>query len=339
MAKILVTGVSGFIAGHVARQLLDDGHDVRGTVRTLAKADAVKTMLTKAGADVGRLMLVQADLDSDAGWREAVAGCDYIQHVASPFPLVQPKDREALVPAARDGALRVIGAALDAGVKRIVMTSSMVAMMYRPERRGAFAVTENDWTDPEWSMISPYIISKTRAERAAWSFAEDRKARDRLVMVNPGFVLGPGLGEAPNTSLEVIRLLMRGAYPAVPPVWFPIVDVRDLADLHVKAMTAPDAGGRRLIGSGETLSFAEMGQVLREAFPARAKKIPINVLPTAMVNLISLFDPSLRTLRQDLNLIPRAEARYVNDLTGVNFRPAKDAVIAAGQSLEAAGLL
>jgi dihydroflavonol-4-reductase len=339
MAKVLVTGVSGFIAAHVARQLLDDGHEVRGTVRALAKADDVKAMLAKAGADVSRLTLVQADLEAEAGWRDAVAGCDFVQHVASPFPLVQPKDREALVPAAREGALRVIDAALDAGARRIVMTSSMVAMMYRPDRKRSFKVGETDWTDPEWSLLSPYIISKTRAERAAWARVEERKAKERLAVVNPGFVLGPGMGDAPNTSLEVIRLLMRGAYPAVPPVWFPIVDVRDLAALHVKAMTAPDAGGRRLIGSGETLSFGQMGEVLRAAFPARAKKIPVNVLPTAMVNFISLFDASLRTLKQDLNVVPHADAAYVTHLTGVTFRPAKEAVVAAGKSLEAGGLL
>ena len=338
-ATVLVTGIGGFIAKHVALALLRDGYTVRGTVRTPTAADEVRASLARHGADLERLSFVVADLDDDTGWELAIAGCEFIQHVASPFPLKTPDDRESLVPAAREGTLRILRHGLQAGVSRIVETSSMVAMMYRADRPAEITVREGDWTDPEWPSLSAYIVSKTRAERAAWEFLRAAGAENKLCTVNPGFVLGPLLDARLGTSLEVIRLFMTGAYPAVPPVSFPVVDVRDLADVHVRAMTAPDTCGRRLIAAGETISMAAMAVMLRDAFPNRARRIPTRVLPPLVVRLLGLFDRQLRTLRSDLGVVPHADSAYVTALTGIGFRPARESVVAAGQSLVDYGVI
>ena len=331
--QVLITGISGFIAKHIALKLLQHGYSVRGTLRTAARADEVRRCLEAHGADPSGLDFIEADLGSDAGWREAAKDCAFIHHVASPFPMKQPRDRESLVPEARQGTLRVLEAARAADVNRIVMTSSMVAMMYRANRPAEMFVRETDWTDPSWDKLSAYIVSKTRAEIAAWDWAAEKDWKLRLTTINPGFVMGPALDAKTGTSLDVIKLFFQGAYPAMPPVCYPIVDVRDLAELHLRAMTAEDAGGRRLIGAGGTLSLSEMGQILRNAFPDYAKKIPTRTLPVFLVRLLAIFDRALKSVIPDLGVKPVADNAYVANLTGVSFKPAPDAVRAAGQSL------
>jgi dihydroflavonol-4-reductase len=331
--KVLVTGVSGFIARQVALDLLNGGYLVRGTVRDASRAESVRETLARAGADVSKLEFVEADLDSDAGWEDALRGTRYVQHIASPFPLEQPRDREALVPAARAGALRVLSAARDAGVDRVVLTSSVAAVEYRPGRPRELVIREDDWTDPEWAALSPYIVSKTRAERAAWDWAVAHGWRERLAVVNPGFVLGPTLDARIGTSLEVIKLFLDGAYPATPNVTFTVADVRDVSAVHVRAMERPAAGGRRLIAAGQTLSLPEIGEILREAFPAFANEIPKRTLPDLLVRLLALFDRSLRSLTPNLGHVVRAESAYVTELTGVSFRPAAEAVRDAARSM------
>ena len=338
-ATVLVTGISGFIAKHVALQLLAAGHTVRGTIRRPAAADEVRASLARHGADIDRLSFVVADLGADAGWADAIAGCEFIQHVASPFPIKAPADREALVPAAREGTLRILRHGLKAGVSRIVETSSMVAMMYRADRPADVLVGESDWSDAEWPPLSAYIVSKTRAERAAWEFLRATAAQNKLCTVNPGLVLGPLLDTRFGTSLEVIRLFMSGAYPALPPVSFPVVDVRDLASVHVRAMTAANCGGRRLIATSATISMRDMAVMLRDAFPDRPRRIPTRVLPSLVVRLLALFDRQLRSLLGDLGVAARADSAYVTTLTGVNFRPARESVVAAGQSLIEHGVI
>jgi dihydroflavonol-4-reductase len=208
----------------------------------------------------------------------------------------------------------------------------MVAMMYRPNRPAQILVTETDWTDPSWKQLSAYIVSKTRAEKAAWDWADKNGWKPRLTVVNPGFVLGPALDDKAGTSLEVIKLFFKGAYPALPPVHYPVVDVCDLAELHIRAMTSPGAGGRRLIGAADTLSMSEMGQILRNTFPDYAQKIPIRTLPGFVVRFPAIFDRALKSVIPDIGVKPVAENAYVIEMTGISFKPAEAAVRAAGQT-------
>ncbi len=333
MAKrVLVTGISGFIAKHVALQLLKGGYDVRGTVRALNKTDQVKRSLTEAGGDIAKLSFSAADLTKDEGWEEAARNCDAVMHVASPLPTAQPRGRHALTPAAKGGALRVLAAAKKA--ERIVMTSSVAAMMYRPNRPPVTPVIEDDWTDISWPPLSAYVVSKTAAERAAWDAAIEGGYKHRLTTINPGLVLGPPLDDDIGASLDVIRLFMTGAYPAIPPASYPVVDVRDVAALHVKALENAETGGRRLIAAGETMSLKQIGAVLREAFPDRAAKIPTRELPVWLVRFLALFDGNLASVTPDLDSRPEAETGYVTALTGQKFRPARDAIIDAAAALE-----
>ena len=214
---VLITGISGFIARHVALSALAAGYKVRGTVRSLEKGDKVAVSLARHGVDPARLEFVAADLTRDTGWDKAVEGCNAVLHVASPFPMTQPRDRNALTPAARDGALRVLKAAHAAGVGRVVMTSSMVAVMYRPGRGAEEVFGEQDWTDVNWDPLSAYVVSKTEAERAAWDYMESVGATNRFTTVNPGLVAGPLLDKDIGTSVELFRMMMVGRYPAIPP--------------------------------------------------------------------------------------------------------------------------
>jgi dihydroflavonol-4-reductase len=330
---VLVTGVSGFIAKHVALALLKAGYSVRGTVRSQDREEEVRSALAAHGGAIEQLSFVHTDLTSDEGWDEAMAGCDFVQHIASPFPMAQPKDRNALVPAARQGTLRVLDAAKEEGVIRVVVTSSVVAMMYRPDRPADVKVRETDWTDVDWKPLNPYSVSKARAERAAWDWAEKNDWKDRLCVVNPGLVLGPALDATTGTSLDVLKLLLEGTYPINPPANYLIVDVRDLAELHVAAMRIPGAAGRRLIGAGETLGTTEIAKILAAEFPEYAKKIPTRTAPAAMIRFLALFDANVRAVVPNLGVRPVAESGYVTELTGVTFRPGREAVIDAARSL------
>jgi len=234
MSVILVTGGSGFVGGHVILQLLEAGHDVRTTVRSLAKEPAVRDTLARAGAKTpDRLTFVAADLNQDAGWAEAVAGCDYVQHVASPFPLAQPKDENDLIRPAVDGTLRVLRAARDAGVKRVVLTSSFAAIGYGHGDRAA-AYTEADWTNVDGPAVQPYMKSKTLAERAAWDFIEREGNGLELAVVNPVGIFGPVLNEDLSTSIEIIKRMLEGSLPGAPRLYFGVVDVRDVAGMQIK---------------------------------------------------------------------------------------------------------
>lgn len=336
---VLITGISGFIAKHVANSLLEAGFQVRGSVRSLASAEPVRATLRANGRDVSRLTFIEADLENDKSWHIAADGCRFVLHVASPFPMQQPRDREALVPAARAGTRRVLDAALRAGAERIVMTSSMVAMMYRAGRPPMITVREGDWTDPEWPYLSAYIVSKTRAEQAAWQHMQSQGARNKLVVVNPGFVLGPALDKQIGTSLGVIELILKGTYPAMPASEYPIVDVRDLAELHVRALTAASAAGRRLIAAGETMSMPQMAAVLRQGLGPSARRAPTRTLPDVIVRALSMVDRSLKSVVPDIGTRPVADSGYVTDMTGVRFRPAREAVLDAGLSLIEHGIV
>jgi len=330
--RVLVTGISGFIGSHTAVKLLEKGFSVRGTVRDKDKGARVAAHICAAAKmPKDSIELVEAELTKDDGWADAVKDCRFIQHIASPVPLESPKDREALVPEARAGAQRVLENGFSAGAERIVMTSSIAAMIGQKGRSGHFKFGENDWTDPDWKAQTAYPVSKTRAELSAWAYAEAQRLNNKLVTVNPGMVFGPDTFDNGSASLAVIRALLRKEFPASPKLAFPIVDVRDVAAIHVAAMTAPKAGGRRLIAGSDTLWFKDMVAILRTAYPKR--KLPKGELPNFALKLIARFDDRLKTLLADLGIFHEADNAYVTNITQVMPRPAREAVLATAESL------
>jgi nucleoside-diphosphate-sugar epimerase len=299
-ATVLVTGGTGFLGGWCVVQALERGHDVRTTVRDLRREAAVRQAVAKAGIDTGgRLAVLAADLTSDDGWAEAVAGCRYVLHVASPFPPEQPKYPDELIAPARDGALRVLRAALDTGVERVVMTSSVAAVRGSRQSSESAPYTEADWTDGDDTERTPYVRSKTIAERAAWELARQAGADDRLAVVNPGAIIGPPLSDDHSTSLQAIQRLLDGM-PAMPRLGFTFVDVRDVADLHLRAMTEPAAGGERFIAADEFLWTAEVAAVIRDRLGDAAPKVPTRVAPNLLVRAMSLVDAGIRPYVNDL---------------------------------------
>ncbi|MFG1605144.1 NAD-dependent epimerase/dehydratase family protein [Actinoplanes sp. NPDC049265] len=257
---VLVTGGSGYVGTHLVAALLRAGRPVRATVRTLAKEAGLRAAVRRGGADDTALEVVQADLAADDGWAAAVAGCAEVHHVASPIPVAQPDDPDDLIRPARDGAVRVLRAAHQAGVRRVVLTSSFAAIGYTPKPSPEF--TEDDWTDPDTPGLAAYPRSKAVAERAAWDFA--RRNRLDLAVVNPTFILGPALTTDIGSSMFLIQTLREGTTEGLPQHRFGIADVRDVADLHLRVMAAPDAAGRRFlcVADGPTWNFAEVADVL-----------------------------------------------------------------------------
>ncbi len=328
-SPILITGLSGFIARQTALQLLRQGRAVRGTVRRAA--GGLPALLARHGADVSRLEIVSADLAADAGWDAAVAGCRHVLHMASPYPLQQPRERMALVPEARDGTLRILRAARRAGVARVVLTSSLVAVQSgHPVQPGRL------WTEADWSMddsptITPYQLSKTLAERAAWD--EVQQGGPELAVINPGFVLGPTLDGNGGTSAEVIALMLSGKYPAVPHLGLSTVDVRDVAAAHIAALTVPGAAGRRFIATEATLTLMQMAQCLAPAFPAYRSRLPKFTLPNAAVRLLAMFDRNVRTAVPELGKVETASNAAATEVLGIRFRPAAEAVVESARTL------
>jgi nucleoside-diphosphate-sugar epimerase len=336
--RVLVTGVSGFISAHVTERLLAKGYAVRGTVRNKAKGQKIVDALAANGSDVSKLELVQADLGSDAGWEDAVQDCRYIQHIASPFPLEAPSDREALVPEARAGAMRVIEHGLGAGAERIIMTSSMVSMMGQKGRGAHMLVKEDDWSDPDWKPLTAYPVSKTRAEKAAWDYVKTQGLSEKLTTICPGLVFGPDTYKNGGASLGLIIALFNGDFPRTPKIAYPIIDVRDCAAIHVAAMTAERAGGRRLMAASETLWFSKVGEILKAKYP-QANKLPKGVFPNFMVRMVGLFDDRVKGVIPDLGVFHEADSAYVNSITRVIPRPAKEAILSAAESLIENGTL
>ena len=330
--RVLVTGVSGFIGSHVAERLLAKGYNVRGTVRNKAKGQKIVDALAANGNDVSKLELVEANLASDDGWEKAVKNCRYIQHIASPFPLEAPSDREALVPEARAGAMRIIEHGLGAGAERIVMTSSMVSMVGQKGRGAHMLVKEEDWSNPDWKPLTAYPVSKTRAEKSAWDYVKAQGLSDKLTTICPGLVFGPDTYENGGASLGLIIAMFKGDFPKAPKIAYPIVDVRDCAAIHVAAMTTKAAGGRRLMAAGETLWFSKVGDILRAEYPD-VKKLPNGEFPNFMVRLVALFDERVKGVLPDLGTFHEADSGYVSSITRVIPRPAKEAILAAAKSL------
>jgi dihydroflavonol-4-reductase len=332
---VLVTGGSGYIAGFVIAQLLAEGWRVRATVRSLSREAEVRGTLAKiAPAATGdALSFHAADLMSDAGWAEAVAAVDYVQHIASPIPTTKPKSDDELVVPAREGALRALRFARDAGVKRVVMTSSTAAITYgvAPGRSGPF--TEADWTDPTHPDTSPYVRSKTIAERAARDFMAKEGGALEFVTVNPGAVLGPVLGRDFSASIEIVKKLMEGAFPACPRLGFPLVDVRDIADLHVRAMTAPDLNGERFLGAGDFYWMTDIAAVLKQGLGEQARKVPTGTLPDWLVRIIALLDPVTGSVTFELGRARPVSNAHASTRLGWVQRPAAESILDCARSL------
>ena len=330
---VLVTGASGYIAGFIIQQLVRDGWAVRGTIRNLARADEVRRTL-----GLNDLPLFQADLMSDAGWAEAVAGCDYVQHIASPIPAAEPKDENELIVPAREGALRALRFAKAAGVKRVVMTSSMAAIAYgHPEPRPVF--TEKNWTDPTSPDAYAYIRSKTHAERAARDWMAAEGGTMEYVSVNPAAVLGPVLGPDFSTSLEVVKKLLDGALPGLPQLGFGVVDVRDVADLHVQVMTAPGMNGERFIAQGRFMWMREVAEVLKAGLGARAKRVPSMGLPSWLLRLLANFDPTVKMVTPELGKRRDATAAHALAVLGWKTRDEAQTIMDCANSLIEKGLV
>jgi dihydroflavonol-4-reductase len=340
MSHILVTGGSGFVGGHVILQLLEAGHDVRTTLRSLAKEQAVRDTLAHAGAkNLDRLSFVAADLNQDAGWAEAVAGCDYVQHVASPFPLAQPKDENDLIRPAVDGTLRVLRAARDAGVKRVVQTSSFAAVGYGHGDQAA-AYTEADWTNVDGPAVQPYMKSKTLAERAAWDFVEREGNGLELAVVNPVGIFGPVLNEDLSTSIEIIKRMLEGGLPGAPRLYLGVVDVRDVAGMQIKAMTAPEAKGERFLAvAGDPVSIYDMSVILRQGMGEKAAKAKLRQMPDWLIRVMALINPLAREAAPRLGIRAAASNAKARDLLGWQFRSNEEAIVASGESLIRLGIV
>jgi len=340
MATVLVTGGTGFLGAHVIARLLADGHDVRTTVRSLSRRAEVESMLATAKAPrAAGVSFFRADLTAGAGWAEAVAGAGYVVHVASPFPAARPKHEDELIVPARDGALRVLRAARDAGVNRVVLTSSFAAVGYGHDHRG-HVFSEQDWTDATGPGVTPYVRSKAVAERAAWDFIAREGEGLELSVVNPVGIFGPVLGPDYSSSIAIITTMLTGRMRAAPPVWTNVVDVRDAADLHVRAMTAPRAAGQRYLAlAGEPISFHQIAAALRARLGTAAAKAPAGAAPAWLIRFMSRFTPPLREIAPQLNVIRRASNAKARGELGWSPRSNEDAVTATGESLHRLGLL
>lgn len=335
--RVFVTGATGFVAKHVVARLLDAGHDVVGSARSLDRApevaDAVRPVIADPTDLDRRLRIVALDLARDEGWREALEGCEALIHTASPFPLAQPDDDAEIVATARDGALRALRAAHEAGARRVVMTSSSVAVMNGPAPEGR-PFDERDWTDLDHPTVTPYVRSKTLAERAAWDWAAETPEA-ALTVINPGFVLGPPLDRRYGASIQVVERLLSGRDPMLPRFGFSTVDVRDVALMHLRALERPETAGKRYLGVAGFLWFSEMAGALREAHPDR--RIAGREAPNWLIRLLALRDRPLRTVVPILGRRDEVSSARARDELGVALTPPREAALAAGAALVSNG--
>ena len=328
---VLVTGGSGYLGGWCIVELLRRGYRVGTTIRNPAREPEVHDAVASQVDPAHHLTVHQADLMSDEHWGNVIEGSDYVLHVASPFPPKQPKDPDELIVPAREGTLRVLGKALDHGVQRVVVTSSIAAVRLA---RGTEkqVLDEDDWTDPDSPDLTPYVRSKTIAEHAAWDLARERGAEDRLAVVNPGAIIGPLLHDDLSYSLQAIERLLKGS-PGVPRLGFNFVDVRDVADLEIRAMTSPEAGGKRFIAVTQWLWMSEAGQVLKDRLGDQASKVPTRTIPDLLVRGMALFDGGIKSIVGTLGKRTDLSSERARTLLGWSPRPIEDTIAETGESL------
>lgn len=337
---VLVTGASGFIAKNVVLELLNAGYRVVGSLRSEWRRDevrdAIRPHLHRAGDLDPLLRFVMLDLDRDDGWLEAMSGVDVLMHTASPLPMAQPRDENELVRPAVNGTLRALQAADAAGIGRVVLTSSSAAVTHVARNAGTEKFDESHWSDPSWPGITPYSKSKTLAERAAWDFVERRASGMELTTINPCLVLGRPLDHHYGTSLRIVERLLRGRDPMLAKVGIAVVDVTDVARMHVRAITAPGTGGKRIIGAAGFLWLAEMARILKAAYPHR--RIPIRTAPDTLIRLVGRFDRSIRSIVPLLGRHQELDNARARALLNLEFIPAAESVRATGRYIMERGL-
>lgn len=339
MKTVLVTGGSGFIASHAIAQLLKAGYRVRTTVRNLKREADVRALVKAGGADADGLAVFAATLESDAGWREAAEGSTYVLHVASPFPPGVPEHEDELIIPAREGALRVLQAARDAGVERVVLTSSFAAIGYGREPVSR-PFDETDWSDVNGAGMTAYAKSKTLAERAAWDWIAAEGGGMELATVNPVGVFGPVLGKDFATSILLVERMMNGGMPGFPKLEFGVVDVRDVAELHLMAMTHPAAKGERFLATaGDFLPLAEMGAILKRRMGTLARRVPTRELPNWMVRLFALKEKAAKQIIPELGRAKNATSAKARRVLGWQPRDVEEALVATAESLVELGLV
>lgn len=332
---ILVSGASGYIAGYLIRQLVAEGWTVHGTLRSLSRQAEVRRLLA---VDEQRLRLFAADLTADAGWAEALAGCTHVAHVASPVPAGVPRHADELIVPARDGVLRALRHARAAGVQRFVMTSSVAALSYG-RGRGEHHFTEADWTDLSSPGLTPYVQSKTIAERAARDWMAREGGDMVFCAICPSVVLGPVWGADYSASISVVQRLLDGSLRACPDFGFGVVDVRDVADLHVRALTAPGMAGERFIASGRFLKLREVADLLRAELGPQAAKVTTRNVADWMVQLAAVFNPVARAVVRELGSVRRLDSSHARAVLGWQTRPVEQSILDAARSLIEQGLV
>lgn len=329
MTKVFVTGASGFIAKHILRELFEKGYAVRASVRSEARKTELNTLFPDREMEFAFL-----DLTKDEGWAEAMQGCDVLMHTASPFPMAEPKDPQSLIRPAVDGALRALKAAKGAGVARVILTSSCAAIYKDASKPKEAPSDERNWTSPDDPSVGAYEASKTLAERAAWEFvAENRDIA--LTTINPGAVFGPSMDGRYGTSLEIVEQLMTGKVPAAPPMNLPLVDVRDVARMHVAAISAEAAKGERFAAASATLRFVELGRVLKDW--DSSLKAPTSEMSNWLVRIMALFVPDLKPVLANLGRNLAVSGAKAEKVFGFTFIPVEQALIASAESIRKFG--
>ncbi|MBA2919551.1 NAD-dependent epimerase/dehydratase family protein [Sphingomonas sp. MAH-20] len=335
MARVLVTGGSGYIAGFAIRQLVEAGWEVNTTIRSLAREAEVREWL---GVDNARLRFFAADLTSDPGWADAMEGCSHVAHIASPIPPGAPRHEDELIVPAREGALRALRFAKGAGVNRFVMTSSVAAIAYGHSKdRTEFS--EADWSNLDDPRTYAYPKSKTIAERAARQWVAAKGGGIEFVTVNPAAVLGPVLGRDFSPSIEAVKKLLEGAMPGVPDLGFGIVDVRDVADLHVRCLTADHVAGERFIASGPFLKLIDIAHILRERLGPEARKVPTRRMPDFLVRIVGRFIPELGQVASELGRVKISSSVHAKDRLGWEPRPVEETIVETARSLIERGIV
>lgn len=338
---VLVTGGTGFVGIYCILQLLQKGYTVKTTLRSMKRKDEVLAMLKNGGiTSYENLEFIEADLLNDANWDEATEGCTYVLHVASPMPPSIPKDENELIRPAVGGTLRVLKASKAAGVKRVVVTSSFVAVGYSHKDPNT-VITEKDWTNPDQKGLVAYHKSKVLGERAAWDFIEKEGGDMELVVINPVFIQGPSLGPDFSGSFHMLEMLLKGGMKAVPNINFNVIDVRDVADLHIRAMTNPEASGQRFIGmAGGSISFPQIAELLKRKLPGISQKVPVKVMPDWIVRVGALFNAQARAISSTLGVHRNVSNEKAKKILG--WKPIatnEEAIIATAESMAKFGAL